>query len=160
MSDIKLDIPDIGIVVSRPSAANTLVELPDITVVMIAGHQYLSTITAPSNVRIDEDNYFRVADLAFSATSASFALTASYALNADGQSVPRFILPDTIYTIRESQQTYAPDIFNYGTLKLEAGTVSLLFGDTIIKNDSTLTLTDTIYNMGIIENEGTIQLVK
>lgn len=80
MSDIKLDLPDIGVIVSKPEVAQESVSIPDVTVVINSGAEYLANINIPSTTPIQEDNFFRVAD---SATSASYALTASYALNVN-----------------------------------------------------------------------------
>lgn len=58
MSDIKLDIPDITVVVNQ-------------------GEQYLSSIQTADVITTTDSNYFAAADVA---TSASYAATASYVL--------------------------------------------------------------------------------
>jgi hypothetical protein len=44
-------------------------------------------------------------------------------------------------------------------LDIERGSMTLPFGNTTISNHGTLIFTDHIYNMGIIENKGIIQLL-
>lgn len=61
--------------------AEIKLDIPDITVVVNGGTEYLTNVNIPSVVPIDEDNYFTAADTANTATSASYAQTASYALN-------------------------------------------------------------------------------
>jgi hypothetical protein len=108
MADIELDLPDIGVVVSKPEVFQDTLDLPDVSVVVTGGEQYLANINIPSSVPIDEDNYFRVADIANTATSASYALTASYALNV--QDNPAF--------------PYTGSAQISGSLKVFGGTIS------------------------------------
>jgi hypothetical protein len=60
MSDIRIDIPDITVVIDKGEVYNVNIERPNI-------------ITT-----LDDDNYIEVADFAFSSVSSSYALTASY----------------------------------------------------------------------------------
>lgn len=64
------------------------IDIPDITVVVSTGEQYVSNITYPNTVQTTDTNYYTAADTAVNAVSASYALTASYALNAQGTGFP------------------------------------------------------------------------
>jgi hypothetical protein len=90
--------------------------------------------------------------------TSSYALTASYALNGGGTGLPpRFILSGSESTIIEGVQAYVYDIYNYGTLTLQAGSVSLPLGLIFITNDPLLAIESVLYNEGVINNGGVIQ---
>lgn len=87
MADIELDIPDITVVVSNGTEYLANINIPDITVVIISGTEYLANINIFSAVPITEDNYFVAADYATTALSASYAATASVGLVAKAVAV-------------------------------------------------------------------------
>lgn len=94
--------------------------------------------------------------------SSSYAITASYALNAGsggtGTGLPnRFILSGSEFIIQEGLQSIIYDMYNYGTLTLQSGSVSLPLGNTYITNNPLLTIETVLYNSGVINNGGIIQ---
>lgn len=89
--------------------------------------------------------------------TASYALTASYAVNTDSGLPPRFILSGSEFTIKEGLQTEVYDLYNYGTLTLQPGTVSLPLGSIFITNNPLLAINTQMYNNGVINNGGIIQ---
>lgn len=62
--------------------SNVKIDIPDITVVVNPGDAYSVDVVNPQVIVDTEDNYMSVADYASQANSASFAVTASYASNA------------------------------------------------------------------------------
>jgi hypothetical protein len=70
---------------------------------------------------------------------------------------PRFILSDSEYIISEGSQTEVYDLYNYGTLTLQPGTVILPLGTSSITNDPLLTIEKVFYNAGVVNNGGIIQ---
>lgn len=130
------------------------------SIALTAGDNYSVAIQSPSTTVINQNMFYRSADFAKIAISASFATTASYAINAgNGSGTARFILPTERYTVKSSQQAYIYDMYIYGTLDIEGGSMTLPFGNTTISNHGTLIFNDHIYNMGIVENKGIIQLL-
>lgn len=76
MGDIKLDIPDITVVISKGEEYLASVTSGEVYQVSVnTGDNYNVNLTRPQVVPITADNYFRTADFA---TSASYAVTASY----------------------------------------------------------------------------------
>jgi hypothetical protein len=71
MTDIKLDIPDIGVVVSRPDVSVDPTQIPATTVVLTPGDTYITNLHIPHTVAIESDNYLRVADVALTASYVS-----------------------------------------------------------------------------------------
>jgi hypothetical protein len=76
--------------------------------------------------------------------------------SASGGLPPRFILEGTEYTIPEGFQAEIYDIYNYGTLTLQPGTVVLPLGREFITNNPLLLIENLSYNAGIINNGGII----
>jgi hypothetical protein len=72
MADIQLDIPDIGVIVSRPEIIQEDVLLSDVSVVLQQGDSYITNVNIPHLVTIEKENYFVVADLALVANTASY----------------------------------------------------------------------------------------
>lgn len=83
MGDIKIDIPDITVVVSKGEEYLASVTPGEVYQVSVnTGDNYNVNLTRPQVVPITEDNYYRIADFATNALSASYAVTASYVSGA------------------------------------------------------------------------------
>lgn len=82
MSDIKLDIPDITVVINNGEEyLSSVTPGETYQVVVNTGDNYNVNLQQPHAVVTNESNYYRSADFA---TSASYALTASYILGDAG----------------------------------------------------------------------------
>ena len=84
MSDIKLDIPDITVVVDKGEEYQSNILPPDTYLVNVTqGDSYLVNINQSDTIAvIGSGSLFRAADFAYNAISASYALTASYVSGA------------------------------------------------------------------------------
>jgi hypothetical protein len=159
MSGIYVDVPDITVFVGQEGETKLTLSqtYPDIKVIIRQEGETKVALTQPDVTAIITGSFSSFAE---TSTSASFATTASYAINAgNGSGTARFIRPTERYTVKSSQQAYIYDMYIYGTLDIESGSMTLPFGNTTISNHGTLIFTDHIYNMGIIENKGIIQLL-
>jgi hypothetical protein len=159
MSGIYVDVPDITVFVGQEGETKLTLSqtYPDIKVIIRQEGETKVALTQPDVTAIITGSFSSFAE---TSNSASFATTASYAINAgNGSGTARFILPTERYTVKSSQQAYIYDMYIYGTLDIESGSMTLPFGNTTISNHGTLIFTDHIYNMGIIENKGIIQLL-
>ena len=89
--------------------------------------------------------------------TASFALTAS-SLTSDVVVLPkRFNLTGSTYTITEGLQVYIFDMYNYGTINVNSGSLTLPLSTGSINNDAAFTA-NFVVNMGVINNEGLFQV--
>ncbi len=94
------------------------------------------------------------------ALTASLYITSSYAetssVNLSNEGLPkRFIVPNETYNIKSGLQSYLDTMYNYGTLNLASGSITLPLGNTFITNDAQLVVED-LYNIGTINNQGTL----
>jgi hypothetical protein len=76
---------------------------------------------------------------------------------ASGSQPPRVLIPNTAYILTEGSQANLYELYVYGDLTLEKGTVTLPFGTGSIINNPLLTIDTELYNNGIINNGGIIQ---
>ena len=86
MNSSSLALKDITVVVDKGDQYNVSIRPSDnYNVSVTTGDQYIVNVMQPGAIRVDASgSYFSIADSAWTAISASFAQTASYALNAAG----------------------------------------------------------------------------
>ncbi len=86
MNSSSLALRDITVVVDKGDQYNVSIRPSDnYNVSVTTGDQYIVNVMQPGAIRVDASgSYFSIADSALTAISASFAQTASYALNAAG----------------------------------------------------------------------------
>jgi hypothetical protein len=150
MADIKLDVPDITVVISEGDQYVSNVEtLNEVTVLVQAGEQFLSSIQSPNTITTDGSNYLTVADVAAVSVSSSYAATASYVIfDSSGSFLPAGVVSSSTQIIdynlfaTTGSNTFSATQQITGSLitteeiksnefQLNAGTVSLVFTGSI-----------------------------
>ena len=143
---------NIHVTVTPGNQYTTKIETTDIRVLLQKSSTYNASIHTPNTYVIENgDLYYRTADL------AARAVTASYALRSERDIPPRFVLPNTLYSIESPLQAHVHDMYVYGKLRIDDGEQDLPFGDSTIHIQGSLIVDYMLYNMGVIENNGIIQ---
>jgi hypothetical protein len=145
----------------------------DYLIQVLTGNVYPVHITQPTTVVVTADAYFRVADFAYTAATASFATTASYALNVpalpDGlisqssqvQYAEISGIPDGIVSSSTQASEWTVASSSVATSASYAATASYALNtvdlpDGLISESSQVILQDTTGNLSASRIEGTV----
>lgn len=155
MADIKLDVPDITVVISEGDQYVSNVEtLNEVTVLVQAGEQFLSSIQSPNTITTDGSNYLTVADVAAVSVSSSYAATASYVIfDSSGSFLPAGVVSSSTQIIDYNVfATTGSNIFVGNQVVSGSQTIS----GSLITNADTLILTGSMLISGTLEISETI----
>lgn len=152
MTDIKLDIPDITVVISEGDQYVTNVQTQnEVTVLVQSGEQFLSSIHTANTITTNATNYLAVADVAI---SSSYAATASYVIfDKSGSLLPSGVVSSSTQIIDYNVfATTGSNIFVGNQVVSGSQTIS----GSLITNADTLILTGSMLISGTLEISETI----